>query len=264
MAAERSGGDYGAAGVLGMLTPQANTTVEPEFRALLPADWSMLTARLVSARPTIEARLEDYAGLIGETARRFANAPLSALAFGCTGASYLIGREEEARRVAAVEAARGVPVVTAARAAAAAMAALGARRIALLSPYPDSLNAASRAYWESWGFEVTATAGPALETDAFHPIYAMRGGGVLAAWRRLAESGADAVLMLGTGMPTLGPLLAEARRDLPPAVSCNVALAWASVRAAAGAPADAASLAPWVSGVAWGARARALFPSLGA
>jgi hypothetical protein len=111
---------------------------------------------------------------------------------------------------------------------------------------------------------VVATAGPALEAAAFHPIYAMPGGDVLRAYERLAESGADAVLMLGTGMATLGPLLAAEGRGLPPAISCNLALAWAAVQAARGAARDAASLAPWLSGACWGARARALFPGIAA
>ena len=59
-------------------------------------------------------------------------------------------------------------------------------------------------------------------------IYAMTGDGVLNAYRALSDSDADAVLMLGTGIATLRPLLAGHAAGLKPAISCNVALMWAA------------------------------------
>jgi maleate cis-trans isomerase len=249
--------DYGRAGLIGVLTPQANTTVEPEFWCLLPPDCSMLNARLVSQRDTIEGRLIDYTTKFASTSDQFANAPVDVIAAACTGASYLIGAEQEARIVAQVEARRGVPFLTAALASVAALRSLGAQRIALLTPYPDSLNDASTRYWEGHGFQVVAKSGPALETEAFHPIYAMSGTGVLAAHERLAQSGADAVLMLGTGMATLRPLLEGHKRGYPPALSCNLALAWAATQALGAA----IQLPDWLSGRHWAPRLDLLFPT---
>lgn len=252
--------DYGQAGLLGVLTPQANTTVEPEMWCLLPPGWSMLNARLVSDKPSIEERLVDYTTRFAETAARFANAPVTALAAACTGASYLIGAEAEARLVDRIEAARGVPFLTAALASVAALRAMKARRIALLTPYPKSLNRHSTPYWEGFGFEVVAKAGPTLEEGKFHPIYAMPGGGVLRAYESLSDSGADAVLMLGTGMATLGPILAGRARGGLPAISCNLALAWAATQGRRWDALDPAGLAAWLDGKHWAARLDGHFP----
>lgn len=252
--------DYATGGLIGVLTPQANTTVEPEMWCLLPPGWSMLNARLTSGRGTIVERLVEYTERYAATCDQFANAPIQAIAAACTGASYLIGRDAEARLVDRIEAARGVPFLTAAHATVAALHAMGARRIALLSPYPGDLDRACTPYWESQGFQVLAKAGPALEEARFHPIYAMPGAGVLAAYRRLSASGADAVLMLGTGMASLRPLLAGQDEGLSPAISCNLALAWAATQAR---PRDAltdADLPAWLSGAHWRARLDALFP----
>lgn len=254
--------EYGRHGILGMLTPQANTTVEPEFWCLLPPDWSMINARLTSARGTIEERLVDYTTRFEDTAAQFANAPVSAIAIGCTGASYLIGREAEAGILSRIATARGAPVFTAGTAVVEALVALGAKRIGLVSPYPGTLDAACVPYWESFGFEVAAKAKAEAQADKFHPIYAMPGSGCLAALRTLEHADCDAIVLLGTGMPTLGPMLAVSDWAGPPAFSCNAALAWASVRAAAGQALDAASLGPWISGAAWGDRFRMLFPAL--
>jgi len=251
--------DYGKAGLIGVLTPQANTTVEPELWALMPPGWSLLNARLTSDLATIEARLVDYTTKFAETAERFANAPIDAVAVACTGASYLIGAEAEDRIVGEMEDRFGCPCLTAAIASVAALKAMGAKRIGLLSPYPDSLNARSTAYWQARGFEVVEKQGPELEADAFHPIYAMPGAGVLRAYERLSQANIDAILMLGTGMATLGPILAGADRGLSPAVSCNAALAWACCRAVDAAHAD---ISHWTTAPHWRDRATTLFPNL--
>ena len=50
---------YAPQGLIGLLTPQANTTVEPEAWALLPSGMSLINGRLVSADPDLLQRLRD-------------------------------------------------------------------------------------------------------------------------------------------------------------------------------------------------------------
>jgi maleate isomerase len=149
-----------------------------------------------------------------------------------------------------------VPVFTAGTAVVAAMRALGARRIGLVSPYPEKLDAACGPYWESFGLTVAAKAKAPAEGAAFHPIYAMAGAGCLTALESLRDADVDAIILLGTGMPTLGPMLAVAGRAGPPAISCNVALAWAATDSA-----QAGTLPGWIDGTVWGARLRLLYPA---
>lgn len=251
--------DYGSEGLIGVLTPQANTTVEPELWTLLPRGWSMLNARLTSDCDTIEQRLVDYTTRFESTAAQFANAPIEAIAIACTGASYLIGAEQEITIVDAMKARYKVPVITAAQAATAALTELGATRIALLTPYPESLNQLSTPYWESNGFEIIAKAGPELESDAFHPIYAMAGEGVYEAYRKLSATNADAVLMLGTGMATLSPILRGAAELRCPAISCNLALMWAAVNQIERSPPTMKKLQTWLENPHWEKRLRVMF-----
>ncbi len=240
--------EYATNGLIGVLTPQANTTVEPEMWSLLPAGWSILNARLTSACDTMESRLVDYADNLSATSAQFANAPLSALAFACTGASYLMGHDKEQRIIDEVETRYNIPCVTAAQATATALKTMGAKKLALLSPYPDSLNTVSAQYWVSQGFSIVEKKGPAMINDAFHPIYAMSTEAVFQSYLQLAKSDADAVLMLGTGMPTLASLVRGHQQQLTPAISCNLALAWATVHASDNVD---ISLDDWLEGKHW-------------
>jgi maleate cis-trans isomerase len=249
--------EYAPRGLLGVLTPQANTTVEPEFAALLPPGIAMLNARMTSDKPTIVARLLDYLASLDVWAGGFANAPVGALAFACTGASYYAGVAEEDAAVARISAARGVPFVTAATAVRDAFAALGARRIGLVSPYPNDLTDAAIGYWQARGFEVVRVAGSVPGPDGFHPIYAMTGEAAHAALLGLDPAGLDGIAMLGTGMPTLAPILRTPFLGGVPVISCMLALAWRSVCALDGVPPDRDSLLAWVRGEGWGARHRA-------
>lgn len=243
---------YARNGLLGVLTPQANTTVEPEFSILLPPGTAMLTARLVSNKPKLNERLVDYVAGLDATCAQFANAPLGAFAFACTGSSYLIGPEAEDEAVARLS--TRAPFITAGRAVCEAFTALGAKRIGLVSPYPPDLTEASAAYWTARGFEVARIISMATPGAAFHPIYALAEGDASAALAAMQGAGVEAVILLGTGMPSLGAILATPDVEGAPVISCNLALIWRAMAALRGEAADAASLRRWISGADWPAR----------
>ena len=243
---------YAPGGLLGVLTPQANTTVEPEFAILMPKGMAIVNARLTSPMGTIEERLVDYFAGMPTAIRQFANAPIGAIAIACTGASYLAGIEAETAMVAAAQTAAGVPVITSAIAVVDALRALGARRIGLVSPYPEALDRASTAYWTARGFTVAAVAKAHAETEAFHPIYSMPSGAALAGLDRLPK----AVVMLGTGMPTLEPILARPFHGAAPVLSCMLATAWRATGALEKRAPTREGLLAFVHGTVWGGRER--------
>jgi len=243
--------EYAPRGLVGMLTPQANTTVEPEFNLLWPRGVAMINARLMSDKATISARLVDYFANYGSSLRQFANAPIGVAAAACTGASYLAGRDEEARVVGELTQQHGFPFVTAALAVVDALNVLKARRIGLVSPYPDDLNTASVAYWQSHGFEVAEVAGAFNSESSFHPIYSLTGSAAERATRSLENAKLDAIVMLGTGMPTLRPIAATIGWRGAPVMSCNLCLAWRAVEALDRRMPGVATLQPWLRGEGW-------------
>jgi maleate isomerase len=217
--------DYGARGRFGLLTPQANPTVEPEFRRLMPAGTELYVARLTSRSEDPRERLVEYLERLPETLAQYDELRLDAVAFACTGASYLLGARREAEILAAAEATIGAPLESAAGAILRALDALGARRVVILSPYPDWLRDAAIAYWRDAGLEVIDTATVPIgraDTRGIYELQSADAAGVLAG---LDAHDADAVLVSGTGMPSLG-LLRSQRAQHPPVVSSNLCLAW--------------------------------------
>lgn len=242
--------EYAPRGLVGVLTPQANTTVEPEFRILTPPGYASIAGRLTSARTTIEARLVDYFDGMETSLGQFGNAPLGAVAFACTGSSYLAGIAREDAVVAVLSERLGVPVITAAGAVVDALRALGARRIALVSAYDAALNAASARYWTARGFTIVAKAG-AVPSAGLHPIYGIGAREAAVALATLDGADTDAIVLLGTGMPTLGAIAARAGGRGPPVVSCMLCLVWAAIAALDRRTPDAADLRAWIAGDAW-------------
>jgi maleate isomerase len=252
--------DYGPRGFIGVLTPQANTTVEPELNILMPPGVGVVNARLVSARPAMEDRLAEYFDTLDASVAQFGDAALRALGVACTGSSYLAGRDEEDRIFGELARRRGVLATNSALATVDALQALGARRIGLVSPYPDSLLQKSIGYWESRGLavagvaKVVATPADHERSGIAHSIYALGSDSVMQALTGLRGQRLDAVVMLGTGMPSLQSIVRRPSLDGAPVLSCTLALAWRCVLAVEGAACTKESLLEWIAASHWKAR----------
>ena len=243
--------EYAPRGIVGVLTPQANTTVEPEYAILTPPGYAFLNARLLSPHKTIDERLVDYFANVQNYSRQFANAPIGALCVATTGMSYLVGKDAEDRKLSEMSSALGMPVMTAATSVCMALDALKAKRIALISPYEGNLDAAATPYWESRGYRVTEQISAAKPGDNFHPIYSLPSAAAQEALDRIGDPSLDAIVMLGTGMPTLGPIARSPYLGKTPVLSCMFALIWANIAALDGRKPAAEDLHKWLTGRWW-------------
>ncbi len=246
--------EYASHGLLGVLTPQANTTVEPELAILMPPGHALINARLMSPEKTIEDRLRDYFRNFEDATAQFANAPLTAIAFACTGTSYLAGLAAEDALINQIRAVRGIEVITAATAVLDALAVLGATRIGLVSPYDTELDEASAGYWSGRGLRIIRRVSAFAASDAFHPIYSLGSDAAQRGIDSIAGEGLEAIVMLGTGMPTLAPIARTPIVAGAALLSCMFCLAWRASCAMSGTPISRDSLLSWLHEPRWRAR----------
>ena len=141
----------------GVLIPSTNTTVEVECR-LLPATYQAHVGRLMTSAPGrtfSPSRDED----IDYQSRLLGTARVEMVILAQTSASLFADDYDEVttRRMSA---GAGVPAITSAQAVGRAVRALGARRIAVVSPYSDEVNQrAGRYFAAKHGIEAIALEG---------------------------------------------------------------------------------------------------------
>ena len=205
---------------IGVATPQANPTVEIEFQRFMGGPAYALFTRLVSDARAPNDRLVEYIEQMPSALASFDTLPLSAFAFACTGSSYLVGAEREEAICNDVMQTQRIPIVTATQAIRRELEGRGARRIALLAPYPQDLCDAAVEYWTRFGFDIVAAERIAVGPDT-RRIYDLTDEQVAEALANFDDADADLVLLSGTGMPTIATLL---RTDYP-LLSSNLCLA---------------------------------------
>jgi maleate isomerase len=231
---------------IGLLAPSANPAVEPELRDLLPARAALHVSRLpVMPGTTLEQRNAAYPAAMADSLRDFGGLALDALIIGITGPSYALPPVEDAALQDRLSAMAGRPVVLAARAIAQALAALGRPKLLLFSPYPGWLTERAERYWRATGVELVAS----FKVSETFRAYEMSPGEVADGLARLAPPADAAVLLSGTGMPTLDAMAWMQARIGVPMVSSNLACAFAACRALGVAPGAAmAACCPELAG----------------
>ena len=228
--------EYSARALFAVAVPQANPVVEPEFSALVPAGVGVIATRLQSSHADSGSRIVQYLDNLGASIEAFDTAQPDALGFACTGTSYLIGPDEERRRIDDYAKHYGYPIVTSAQAILKACEFMGVSRIALLAPYPQWLVDASLKYWQQCGLDVVSSARTEMDATDTRAVYKIRAAMVVEAAAALDTGKADAILLSGTGMPTLRVMSALSLRTGKPVLSSNLCLAWALLREAGVTP----------------------------
>jgi maleate isomerase len=218
--------DYGERLRIGMLVPSGNVIVEPQVRAMLPRGVAVYTTRLPltgSSEAELVAMVENIEG----AARLLADARVNLIAFNCTAVSTF-SKAMEAGIKGRIEQATGIAATATSEALVAALGAVSARRVVLLTPYLQVVNDREVAFLEKEGLEVLSETGLGLNLSrdmaALPPV----------TWidlaRRHRDDRAEAYLISCTAIRSAEVIQFMEQELGCPVITSNQALVWHCLR----------------------------------
>ncbi len=220
---------------LGLIVNAGDTMIEPDMRTFLPHPGVEVYATRIPFEPRITpGSLKAMGASIDGAARLIVPGErLDVIAFGCTSAAIAIGAAEIARTVRAVR--PGIPVTDPMTAGLAAMRVQSMRRIAVVTPYPDEVNAMIGAFLESAGLDVVARGtfrAPESAALGRTPPSRVSPDSILERASEIGAGPVDGVFLSCTGLRAAGVIAEVEARIGKPVVTSNQALAWHALRLA--------------------------------
>jgi len=219
----------GTRGTLGVVVLKTDETIEHDFRYFLPTDGVAVYHSRIPFEPqvTSETLAQMEHDLAASVALFPETAPFDVIGYGCTSGSAVIGEERIAERVNEVfpKAAVTNPL----SATKAALKALGAERIALVTPYVAEVSEKMRDRFLESGIETKTLASFEQIEDAV--VARITPDSIFAAVTETAAEGdVDAVFVACTSLRT-ATVISRAEEALGiPVLSSNQTMAWHMMR----------------------------------
>jgi maleate isomerase len=209
----------------GALIPCTNAMIEIEFNRVLPKHYQLHVGRLQMG-PINETGFRMQDADIDYQARLLGTAKVGFVVLAQTNASFFAQGYDEtvAKRI---QDASGAPAATCGRLTALGAKALGAKRIAFLSPYSEELNERGRRYYEGvHGLEVAAVESYGVAADS-GAVNAMKPEVCTAALERADRPQVEAFIIAGGALPTLHMIEGWEKRFGKPVITTNQVAMWA-------------------------------------
>jgi maleate isomerase len=218
---------------IGFLVPPGNPTVEPEMMQLAPEGVSLHFTRMTAEGPAgthtgQEERNRSQVTSVPDCVKLLAMVSPRVIVMAHTATSYTLGQGLEATLVERMEALSGARFITAFGSVLAAMAHLGARRVAYATPYSAEMTARGKQHMESCGLDVVSSGHLANVRN----IYEETCERAYTIGREVDHPEADVIFLSGVGMPTLDALQALEDDTGKPVISAASAMMWHALRAA--------------------------------
>lgn len=218
--------DYGERLRIGMILPNRNVVAEADAQAMLPHGVSIHTTRL-KLHGTTAADIKEMSDGAESAALLLGAAPIGIIVFHCTAVStsdpamgdQLVARIEKAANKKAIATSQGLV---------AALQTLHAKRIVMLTPYPQPVNDAEVRFLNHFGFDVLHEIGlnlpPSISTASVTPEQ----------WLEKAVAmkrpDADAYFLSCTNIRVLSTIEELEHRLQAPVITSNQAMLWHCLR----------------------------------
>ena len=221
---------------LATIVPSTNTIVEADFNHLFRIPGvTFHTGRMFIERPALDSN-EAFTALLDQVGQAFETAVRDVmtcepdyLVMGMSAPTFWGGRDGNAAFLERARRLCGLEVTTGAEACSTALETLGARRIAVLTPYQPIMREQIVRYFEESGFPVTRYVD--LECPSATAIAEVTADELRGVLRDIDGPDVDAIVQVGTNLSMVG-VAAEAERWLgKPVIAINTAIIWHAYRA---------------------------------
>ena len=221
-------GVYGAKGAIGLVVPANNSVIEPEFWQALPQGCAAYATRIMARGDLTPVAVRRMERDVDSAMAAIAATGVDVIAYCDMVTSFIMEPGWNEAAVQRFSAATRVPCISAWTALRDALGKLGARRLAIGTPYPASIHALVPPFFVSNGFEVRAHA--TLDIVAMREVPTIGPQRLAAFINKLDFSHCDVLVLLATDLPTFGSIAAlEARHGIP-VLTSNQTLLWRGLR----------------------------------
>jgi maleate isomerase len=218
--------DYGSRLRAGVLIPSGNSVAEPELRAMLPPEASMLVTRL-PLRGSSRAELMRMLDHLEAAAGLLADAAVEVIVFHCTAVSTFAPDMAAGIRER-IEKTTGRKCFTTADAVLRALSKLGARRVSLLTPYIDEVHLREVEFLEANGFHVEGGANLGIDTNA--QMSELEPETILNWAQRNISDASDVCFLSCTAIKSASVISALERSCGKPVITSNQCMIWHLLR----------------------------------
>ena len=221
---------YGPRCKIGLVVPANNSVIEPEFWSVLPAGVAAYATRIMARGNLTPEAVRLMETQVDRAVDELAATGVDVIAYADMVTTFIMEKGWNEAKVAHIAERTGTQCVSAWTSLRDALKTLGVRRLALGTPYPAAIHAMALPFFEAQGFAVVGNA--TLDVLAMHDVPKIDGPMLEAFVSALPRSGADALVLLATDLPTFGSIAKLEQACGCPVLSSNQVILWAALRAA--------------------------------
>ena len=220
--------------IFGVIAPSTNTVVEPDVHRMSVPGVTPQVARIhihdasLADDAAFEALIAALALEIDAACERILTCEPDRIVVGMSAETFWGGTGGNQTFRTHLEELTGLPITTGADACERALRAVGAERVAVVTPYQPVGDANVRRFLEESGFEVAGITG--LRCPTAHDIARVTPDRLAAVFDELDGEEVDALVQVGTNLSMVA-LADEAERRLgKPVIAINAATWWLALR----------------------------------
>ena len=215
---------------IGLIVPANNSVIEPELWSVLPPGVAAYATRILARGNLTPDAVRQMETQVDRAVDELAATGVDVIAYADMVTTFIMEKGWNEEKVAQIARRTGVACVSAWTSLRDALKALGVRRFALGTPYPAAIHAMTRPFFEAQGYGVLGDA--TLDILAMRDVPKVDGATLDRFVASLPKSGAEAVVLLATDLPTFCSIGRLEKACALPVLTSNQTILWASLRAA--------------------------------